>query len=183
MKKFVHLNEQKQNENEKLKDDLLQLTNQLVSFSRIYLTISFIDIIKLEKEKENFRQLLEDDQQNPILQAQNQKLTLLLDRSNVLNGQLIEIRILKSKLGISSTNSICRCDVLNLLPNQQYSTQQNVTSAYLKRVVIQYLTRRDSDRFHLAHLILELVSCTQQQITAVICQMGRSNNLTSNIFT
>jgi hypothetical protein len=62
MKKFVHLNEQKQNENEKLKDELLQMTNQLVSFSQIYSTISIIDIIKLEKEKENFRQLLEDDQ-------------------------------------------------------------------------------------------------------------------------
>jgi hypothetical protein len=138
-------------------------------------------IVKLEAQVKELEQRLAEAQPSADLQAKNAKLTGMLEKSNLLYGQMMDenktlrLRLMPPKL--VRYNAAFFVPPEPTLAKAPERKEAPVVNAYLKTTLIQFFGQDADRKGELVPMILELVGCTPEQIAAGQRQWARSNHL------
>jgi cell division protein FtsB len=125
------------------------------------------------------------------LVRKNQKLTEMIERSNRLYTQLKdEHESLKQRMrGSAPPCAFARQDVFDYFRARQPAQKKRPTGdvvmaqgAYLRRVLLQFFTEDAKNRASLIPVILQLVGCDGEQVSAALRQWERGSGLLSGFF-
>jgi chromosome segregation ATPase len=191
--KSVKSDERKQQQIEELQRERAMLTSKMQTLSQ---ELEFDRSAEL-KPQQNV-QINQFQQANAELETRNRKLQELLEKSNEVYAALREEhrRLIDNQQFDLRRFSRQYCVIFEReqgehLNRKRMSTAAQkeaklVKAAYLRRVVLQFFSQEmESERETMVPLILELVGCTQEQISVVVRHHSRKQQLiakTSGLF-
>jgi DNA repair exonuclease SbcCD ATPase subunit len=147
-------------------------------------------VARLESENRELKQRIENSQANKEMELENEKLTKMLDKSHRLYAVLvaqnqgllaeqarrvsgeIELRIESFKGMLILPDSAKPSKMAQV--RKVLTDEKKIKDTYLKRVLLQFFLQDDATRDQLIPLILDLVGCSEQHISAAQRQWQRS---------
>ena len=149
------------------------------------------DVAKLEMQISELEQRVSKSSASKELEQKNERLQMMLERSNRLYSQLDErYQELEKSLQQKHFYAIVEetfCfeikEQMNSAPKKKEKSPKNMKIEYeaviasLRKTLLQYFLCTDSNQVDLVPVILEIVGCTQEQVGAVTRSMESRKHL------
>jgi chromosome segregation ATPase len=147
-------------------------------------------LAKMEEEKEALEKKLRESEASEELVKRNRKLSEMIEASNLLYVKLKEENeALKKRMRKSPTCRLESCNVVSILDGVtmkvvigRRSCEESARNEYLRRVLLQFFTEEEGSRMALIPIILKLVNCRNEQISAAVRQWKRTSRWMLGIF-
>jgi chromosome segregation ATPase len=183
---YVTSDQRKQEQIDSLQNEILRYVGRRVDSARGNEGSLRARVVELEGQVKELERRLNEGQASAELQARNAQLMGMLERSNLLYGQLMN-QDRPARRG-SGQLRIVSCDSLVMEPRANMGHREAAVSLkmheqvvminkYLKTTLIQFFGQDAANRSQMVPLILELAGCNRQQIRAAQRQWERSNQL------